>query len=128
MYYHKSLFICAQDTLLHLAAKTKGMVVLPLVSEEYKRLKVFPDAMLKLNKANRSPLHMAIAASLYDNVILLFKDCMDLCPKALEPLGSGKKCMSAVYHIQNHCLYYNYGSVVITFGTDVLSGDLLAMC
>ena len=77
------------------------MVVLPLVSEEYKRLKVFPDAMLKLNKANRSPLHKAIAASLYDNVILLFKDCMDLCPKALEPLESGKECMSAVYYIES---------------------------
>jgi hypothetical protein len=65
--------------------------VLPLVSEEYKRLKVFPDAMLKLNKANRSPLHIAIIASLYDNVTHLFKDCLELCPKAVEPFENGKK-------------------------------------
>ena len=86
-----------QDTLLHLAAKTKGMVVLPLVSEEYKRLKVFADAILKLNKVNKSPLHIAIEVSLYDNVTQLFKDCLDLCPKALEPLKNGKAMPTLIF-------------------------------
>lgn len=66
------------------------MVVFPLVSEEYKRLKVFAAAILRVNKVNKSPLHMAIEASLYDNVTQLFKDCLDLCPKALEPLENGE--------------------------------------
>lgn len=79
-----------QSTLLHLAAQTKVLAVLPLVSEEYKRLKVFSDAMLKLNNTDKNPLHVAIAASRYENVLLLFKECINLCPKALESGENGE--------------------------------------
>ena len=87
--------------------------MLPLVSEEYKRLKVFPDAMLKLSKANKSPLHVAITASLYDNVVLLFKDCMDLCPKALEPLENGMYSLVAVVYVQRWELSHYTNLVVM---------------
>ena len=64
--------------------------MLPMVSEEYKRLKVFSEAMLKLNNKHMNPLHVAIAASRYENVVLLFKECVELCPEALEPNEQGK--------------------------------------
>lgn len=79
-----------QSTLLHLAAQTKVAPVLPLVAEEYKRLRVFPDAMLKLNNKNMNPLHVAITASRYENVVLLFKECVGLCPEALQPNEKGE--------------------------------------
>lgn len=53
-------------------------------------MQVFPDAILKLNKKGMSPLHVAIEASRYDSVVLLFKECMELCPKALEPNDQGE--------------------------------------
>ena len=73
-----------------MAAQTKVVAVLPLVTEEYKRLKVFADAMLKLNNKNKNPLHVAIAASRYENVLLLFKECVSLCPEALQPNENGE--------------------------------------
>ena len=79
-----------QSTLLHLAAQTKVVAVLPLVTEEYKRLKVFADAMLKLNNKNMNPLHVAIAASRYESVVFLFKECISLCPEALQPNENGE--------------------------------------
>ena len=79
-----------QSTLLHLAAQTKVVAVLPLVAKEYKRLKVFSGAMLKLNNKNMNPLHVAISASRYENVVLLFKECVDLCPEALQPNEKGE--------------------------------------
>ena len=83
-------FTLVQSTLLHLAAQTKVVAVLPLVTEEYKRLKVFADAMLKLNNKNMNPLHVAIATSRYENVVLLFKECVSLCPEALQPNENGE--------------------------------------
>lgn len=79
-----------QSTLLHLAAQTKVVAVLPMVTEEYKRLKVFSDAMLKLNNKNMNPLHVAVAASRYENVVLLFKECVSLCPEALQRNEDGE--------------------------------------
>lgn len=84
------LSYAAQSILLHLAAQTKVMAVLPLVLEEYKRLMVFSAAMLKLNNKNKNPLHVAIAASRYESVVLLFKECVELCPEALQPDDSGE--------------------------------------
>ena len=79
-----------QSTLLHLAAQTKVVAVLPLVTKEYKRLKVFSGAMLKLNNKNMNPLHVAITTSKYENVVLLFKECVSLCPEALQSNEDGK--------------------------------------
>ena len=42
-----------------------------------------------VNKHGLSPLHVAMQACRFENAVLLFKDCVDLCPSALEPDQDG---------------------------------------
>lgn len=85
------MMICfnMQSTLLHLAAQTKDESVLPLVLQAYKRSKLFSRAMLMENKNGKNPIHIAIKACQFANAVLLFKECQDSCPKALEPSENG---------------------------------------
>lgn len=41
------------------------------------------------NKNGLSPLHVAVQACRFENAVLLFKDCLELCSSALEPNDDG---------------------------------------
>lgn len=77
------------NTLIHLAAACADTSVLPLVCQAYKRAKYFPIAMAMANNRGHTPIHVAIRSVRFENLILLFKDCQELCPEALEPREDG---------------------------------------
>ena len=64
-------------------------------------MQVFPDVILRLNNKGMSPLHVAIEASRYESVVLLFKECMELCPKAFEPNEQGECARNYRVHVYN---------------------------
>ena len=82
-------YVHTQNTLLHLAAQMKEESIFPLVLQAYKRSKLFPKAMLLRNKSGKNPIHIAIKDCQYGTVVVLYKECQDVCPKALEPSDNG---------------------------------------
>ncbi len=42
------------------------------------------------NGRGLTPIHIAVSYYLFENVVLLFKDCQEICPEALEPDENGK--------------------------------------
>lgn len=74
---------------MHLAAQSKDETLLPLVYQAYKRAKFFPRVMEMKNNKDKTPIHIAIRASHFQNTVLLYKECQDLCPDALNADENG---------------------------------------